>query len=356
MKPLANEASKRKNRFQKVLFLDPKLVHRRLRRNIMRPSIMRPSIMLLLLSEILAADQEHDLVGALLQAQLGEDDSVSALGMIVLQASESPSSSSPPPPVTSPGICTSHDVFAAMILAQDITFHPQAQDVVQGDAATQVVVLVVVGALSMCLLIFGSRVANAAVAVAVLLVVFWFTFGIADSATFDSSETPTATMCVRPLIVASITSAVVALLYLCLHLTRCITRSGMSVLMGSCTGAAIVFALNNIIVLGFPGLAFSIGSCIAAVVAGIAFGFLALRMRTYVTAAASLVVGSFGVATSVCSLVPMALPPTNPSASLHTWWAFLGVMVAAALVGSPFHFIRPAPPNQEEEGKKAMSV
>ena len=246
-------------------------------------------------------------------------------------------------------------MFAALSLAQDITLRPQAQDVVQGDAVTQVVVLIVVGSLSLCLLLFGSCAATAAVSAAILLVAFWFAFGIVDSATFDSTAPPTSNMCVRPLIVASVTSTVIALLYLYLYLNRYVTKSGSAVLMGSCTGAVLVFALNSIVVLGFPDLAFSMGTCIAAMLAAIAFGFLALRMRTHVMAAASVAVGSFGVATSICSLVPMALPPTNPSSSLHTWWAFLGVMTAAAIVGSPFHFVR-VDVNREDEVKEVPTV
>ena len=71
--------------------------------------------------------------------------------------------------------------------------------------------LVAIGALSLGLLILGTKFMTGALAVTLFLVVFWFVFGIMDGLTWDEALPSSFSMCVLPLVL-SLLSGILAFL------------------------------------------------------------------------------------------------------------------------------------------------
>jgi len=270
----------------------------------------------------------------------------SSAASISLQATPLTPPSPPPPPQQ----CTSHDVYLAlmeaMTMTQNMTISTQASARDAQDSGTQTTVLVLVGILSFCLLLFGSTFATAALAGTTFLISFLFVFGIADGAAYRPELPASFSMCVLPLAMAVMAGVLVSLLCMCLIQRM---TSAAFFIMGACIGGVSMYVIREIIISASPSLASNSAFgwyWLATAVVALLFGFLAALAKDFVFFASTVAVGAYGVATFICGIIPVAGGQPVGGA------AFVVIMIGSAAVGATVQY---ACAKNKKESKKASS-
>ena len=236
--------------------------------------------------------------------------------------------------------CTSHDVYLAVAQTMTIerthfnnmTARQAQEELASSDRTTQVIVLVLIGIISLCLLTLGSVFLVSALVFTLFLVVFWFVFGVADNLTYDSSLAPNVSMCVMPFVIAILCG--IAFAVICLVIVQKVKWLSFFML-GACTGGIGTYIVRGIIVSASPSIASDPAFrwfWVSVPIVAIACGLIASWLKESIFIVATVIVGSYGVAVFVCGLV--AVCTGVPLGS----FSFVGIMVGSAAIGSVIQY------------------
>ena len=243
-----------------------------------------------------------------------------------------------PPPGEGNAACTSHNIYdaiaQAVILTQNITITATTRGNEAGHSRTaQLIVLVAIGALSLGLLILGTKFMTGALAVTLFLVVFWFVFGIMDGLTWDEALPSSFSMCVLPLVLSLLSGILASISALCV-VQRVVWLAFF--LLGACIGAIGGYLMRDIIINVAPQLAsnhYFAWYWVGVLVLALLCGAIGAWLKETIYTVTSIAVGSYGFATMICGIVPVVGGRPLGSA------AFIAIMVASAAVGGVVQYM-----------------